>query len=64
MSDIYRTPRCKIVFVDCSKMLSAYDCLKSGCDFAEAFEGAFFCHRPKTSLPLGKVTSLEARIHG
>jgi hypothetical protein len=29
---------------NCRKNRTAYDCLKSGCEYAEAWEGVFICH--------------------
>ena len=32
---------------DCKEHKTAIDCLKAHCDYAEAADGAFFCHKPK-----------------
>jgi len=45
----------KIINIDCSKNKTAYDCLKSECDYAEADSGAFYCNKPKGTL-FGKRT--------
>ena len=48
---------------NCRKNKTAYDCLKSGCEYAEAWEGAFFCHKPKDpQLIKGQVTLDFAHI--
>ena len=56
-----------VVFVNCGEMKTAYDCLGTHtgkrCDYAEAWEGAFFCNKPKGSLPIGKVTIIESIIN-
>jgi hypothetical protein len=47
----------KKITLDCSLMKDAYGCLGTHagerCDYAEAWEGAFFCHKPK-----GQTTGL------
>jgi hypothetical protein len=58
MTEIYHTPKTKTVSINCAEMKDAYACLKARCDFAEAWDGTFLCHRPKDTLPFGKVTSL------
>ena len=31
---------------DCEKNKTAYDCLKNDCEYAEAADGQFICHKP------------------
>jgi len=46
----------KIVNIDCVENKTAYDCLKSGCEYAEVYGGAIFvCNKPKGQL-FGRVT--------
>lgn len=44
--------------IDCSKMQTAIACLKAECDFAEAADGQFICHKPKDALH-GRATIIR-----
>jgi len=44
-----------IITLDCSKLKDAYACLEAQCDYAEACEGQFICHKPKDAF-YGKAT--------
>jgi hypothetical protein len=48
---LQKSRKIRIVNIDCFTMKTAYDCLKSGCDYAEVYGGAIFiCNKPRMEL--------------